>query len=47
MMSSRLTLKKDGKILMNKFETKFNNFKNALLKLKEGIADYDKAKIGV
>lgn len=40
-----LNIKKDGKSLMNKFETKFNNFKNALLKLKEGIADYDKAKI--
>ena len=40
-----LNIKKDGKTLMNKFETKFNNFRNALLKLKEGIADYDKAKI--
>ena len=38
-------IKKDGKILMNKFENKLNNFKNALLKLKEGISDYDKAKI--
>ena len=40
-----LNIKKDGKTLMNKFETKFNNFRNALLKLKEGIADYDKAKM--
>ena len=40
-----INIKRDGKILMSKFETKFNNFKNALQKLKDGISDYDKAKI--
>ncbi len=40
-----VNIKRDGKILMNRFETKFNNFRNALQKLKDGISDYDKAKI--
>lgn len=40
-----LNIKKDGKILMSKFETKLNNFKNALKKLNDGISDYEKVKI--
>lgn len=36
---------KDGKILMSKFETKFNNFKKALVSLKIAVADYDKTNM--
>ncbi len=36
---------KDGKILMSKFETKFNNFKKALASLKIAVADYDKTNL--
>ena len=36
---------KDGKILMSKFETKFNNFKKELASLKIAVADYDKTNL--
>ena len=36
---------KDGKILMSKFETKFNNFKKELASLKIAVADYDKTTL--
>ena len=36
-------IKKEGIVLMDKFTTKLENFQNALLRLKEGIAGYEAA----
>lgn len=38
-----LNIKKDGIILMSKFDTKLNNLKNAFERLNDGLADYEKA----
>ena len=35
-------IQKDGVVLMNKFETKLNNFKHALTALEEAVSDFDK-----
>lgn len=35
-------IQKDGVVLMNKFETKLNNFKHALNALEEAVSDFDK-----
>ena len=38
-------IRKDGIVLMDKFQTKFNNFKNALVALKEAVLDFDKTAL--
>ncbi len=38
-------IRKDGIVLMDKFQTKFNNFKNALAALKEAVSDFDKTAL--
>lgn len=40
-----LNIKKDGILLMSKFKIKLNNYKKAVRKLTEGIADYENSKI--
>ena len=38
-------IRKDGIVLMDKFQTKFNNFKNALATLEEAVSDFDKTAL--
>ena len=38
-------IRKDGIVLMDKFQTKFNNFKNALAALEEAVSDFDKTAL--
>ena len=38
-------IRKDGLVLMDKFQTKFNNFKNALATLEEAVSDFDKTAL--
>ncbi len=38
-------IRKDGIVLMDKFQTKFNNFQNALAALKEAVSDFDKTAL--
>lgn len=40
-----LNIRKDGVVLVNKFETKLSNYKNALKKLCDGLSDYEKAPL--
>ena len=38
-------IRKDGIVLMDKFQTKLNNFQNALVALKEAVSDFDKTAL--
>lgn len=38
-------IRKDGIVLMDKFQTKFNNFKKALAALEEAVSDFDKTTL--
>ena len=38
-------IRKDGIVLMDKFQTKFNKFKNALAALEEAVSDFDKTAL--
>ena len=38
-------IRKDGIVLMDKFQTKFNNFKNALATLEEAVSDFDETAL--